>query len=76
MSSNDINKYLEHYDIKNYPVKIQTTTDNFFDCVIEEVLNDSLVIIYNDKCCLINFNHIVFIEPNPYNEDNSVAYTY
>nr|DAS36244.1 MAG TPA: Protein of unknown function (DUF2642) [Caudoviricetes sp.] len=62
MSLNDIELYLKEYDVQN-PVTIQTTSNVFSSCEIQRVLENSLVIISENRVYLLNFEHIVFIKP-------------
>ncbi|WP_369710805.1 hypothetical protein AB8B22_08590 [Leptotrichia sp. HSP-334] len=62
MSLNDIELYLKKYDVQN-PVTIQTTSNIFPSCDIEQVLENSLIIVYENKVYLLNFKHIIFIKP-------------
>ena len=63
MSLNDIELYLKKYDVQN-PVTIQTTSNIFPSCDIEQVLENSLIIVYENKVYLLNFKHIVFKTKN------------
>ena len=51
MSLNDIELYLKKYDVQN-PVTIQTTSNIFPSCDIEQVLENSLIIVYENKVYL------------------------